>query len=107
MTGPVEEVGQTARSIISGLSSQPATLALIVANFALLAFIFYALHGAAASREKLLNQVFENGKEIQQLLAKCKVDAKFRGPVLRPRPIGEKPPPEPNDPPKPGGENAE
>jgi hypothetical protein len=103
MTGPVEEAGQTARSVVSALGSQPAMLAMVVANFAFLVFIFYALNAARESREKLLNQVFENSREIQQILTKCKVDAGFRvrRPTVPPLPIGEKPPSIPDDPPKP------
>jgi uncharacterized membrane protein len=70
--GPVEEVGQTARSFIDALKGQPAVLTLSFINFALLIFIFYALQQAAAFREKLLNQVFENGKELNQLLTQCR-----------------------------------
>jgi hypothetical protein len=70
--GPVEEAGQTARSFIDALKGQPATLAMAVVNFALLAFIFYALQRAAESREKLLEQVFQNGKELNLLLSQCR-----------------------------------
>jgi hypothetical protein len=71
--GPVEEAGKVASGIVDALKAQPAVLALTLANLGLLLFIFYALHGAAQYREKILNQVFENGKEIQQLLSKCVV----------------------------------
>jgi hypothetical protein len=71
--GPVEEAGKVASGLIDALKAQPAVLALTLANLSMLAFIFYALHGAAQYREKILNQVFENGKEMQQLLARCVV----------------------------------
>lgn len=68
MTGPVEEVGATARSLIEGFKGQPAVLALIIANFALLAFMFYALKGAAEIRNTLVEQVLDNSKAIHTML---------------------------------------
>jgi hypothetical protein len=70
---PIEEAGQTARSFIDALKGQPAVLTLSFINFALLIFIFYALQQAAGFREKLLNQVFENGRELSQIISTCKV----------------------------------
>jgi hypothetical protein len=69
--GPVEEAGATARSLIDALKGQPAVLALGLVNCALLIFIFYAMREAASYRQRLLDQTFENGREIQQLLANC------------------------------------
>jgi hypothetical protein len=77
--GAPEEIGQTARSFIDALKGQPATLAMAVVNFALLAFIFYALQRAAESREKLLEQVFQNGKELNQLLSQCRGGLTWHG----------------------------
>jgi hypothetical protein len=69
--GPVEEAGQTARSFVDALKGQPATLALIVANAAMLVFMFYALSKAAQFRDSLLNQQFVYQREVSLLLAKC------------------------------------
>ena len=66
--GPVEEAGATARGLIDALKAQPAVLALTIANFALLAFIFYALHSAGKFRETLLNQVFANTARIHDMM---------------------------------------
>jgi hypothetical protein len=71
--GPVEEAGQTARSFIDALKGQPATLALIIANAAMLVFMFYALSKAAQFRDSLLNQQFVYQREVSLLLAKCVV----------------------------------
>ena len=68
MTGPVEEAGATARGFIEALKGQPAVLALMVANFGLLLFIFYALSGAAKFRETLMNQVFQNTSRIHDMM---------------------------------------
>ena len=51
---------EAAREFVDALKTQPALLVLSVSNFALLVFIFYALHGAAVARS-----------EIIQLLAQC------------------------------------
>jgi hypothetical protein len=69
--GPTEEAGQTARSFIDALKGQPAVLALIVANAAMLVFMFYALSKAAQFRDNLLTQQFNYQREVSLLLAKC------------------------------------
>ena len=66
--GPAEEAGKVAGGFIEALRGQPAVLALTVANFALLVFIFYALNSAAKYREGLMEQVFENSKRIHDLM---------------------------------------
>jgi hypothetical protein len=69
--GVTEEVGQTTRSFIDALKSQPATLALILANGAMLVFMFYALNKAGQFRDNLLTQQFTYQREVSQLLARC------------------------------------
>jgi len=71
--GVSEEAGQTARSVIEALKSNPATLALIVANTAMLIFIFYALAKGAEFRDTMIKQNFEYQREVSQLLARCVV----------------------------------
>jgi hypothetical protein len=74
--GVGEEAGQTARSFIDALKGQPAVLALIVANAAMLVFMFYALSKAAQFRDNLLTQQFNYQREVSQLLAKCVIPDK-------------------------------
>lgn len=52
--GPVEEVGQTARSIVDALKAQPAVLVLALMVIILLVYIFYAQHAAATFRHEML-----------------------------------------------------
>jgi hypothetical protein len=66
--GPVEEVGQTARSIVGALGGQPMILGMLLVNIALLAFMFYALKSAAASRDMIVQQVLTNSQAVHQLL---------------------------------------
>jgi hypothetical protein len=73
MTGPVEEVGSTARSLIDAMKGHPATLALTIANLALLIFIYYALHSGAQFREKMLDQVLANSSAIHTMLSQRSV----------------------------------
>ena len=66
--GPAEEAGKVAGGIVEALKGQPALLAMMLANFALLVFIFYALHSGAQYRETLVKQVFDNSQQIHELL---------------------------------------
>jgi len=60
---------QLAHEIIEALKAQPAVLALTVVIFALLGFIYYALHSGAVYRDKLVTQVLENSKHINDLMS--------------------------------------
>jgi Tfp pilus assembly protein PilV len=59
---------EIATALIEALRTQPATLALSVSNLALLGFIFYALSGAADTRERLVQQITANSDAIHQML---------------------------------------
>jgi hypothetical protein len=63
-----EEAGQTARSFVDALKAQPAVLALTVANFAMLLFLFYGLQSAAAFRERMFGQVIDNTNKIHEVM---------------------------------------
>jgi hypothetical protein len=71
-----EEVGSTARSLIDALKSQPATIALILANISMLIFIFYALAKGAEFRDTMIKNQFEYPKHVTELLSKCIVPDK-------------------------------
>ena len=68
MTGPVEEVGSTTRSLITALSGNPTQLGMLVLIFGLLLFFFYAQREAARFRETMMTQVLENSKTIHSIL---------------------------------------
>jgi hypothetical protein len=68
-----EEAGQTARSFIDALKQQPAVLALIVANIAMLVFMFYALAKAAEFRHTMIDGQLDYQKHVTELLSKCVV----------------------------------
>lgn len=69
--GIAEEAGQTTRSFIDALKAQPATLAMIIANIAMLIFVFYALNKGAEFRDKMLAAQFEYQHKVSDLLARC------------------------------------
>jgi len=69
--GPIEEGAKVAGGFIDALRGQPATLALIVSNMALLIFIFYIGHEVATGRQKMLEQEYEYQKHVTELLSKC------------------------------------
>ena len=80
--GAIEEAGSTARSIIDALRGQPAVLALVVVNFAMLVFIFYALNSAAAFRERMFAQVIDNTNRIHNLMENRSVACPSPAPPL-------------------------
>jgi hypothetical protein len=77
--GVAEEAGQTARSFIDALKTQPAVLALIISNLLLLGFMFYALRAGAQFRQDMIKDNFTYQREISQLLARCVVPEKPPG----------------------------
>jgi hypothetical protein len=66
--GPLDDAGKVATGIVDALKVQPAVLALTLANLTLLLFMFYALSGAATSRELIIKQVLENSASIHAML---------------------------------------
>ena len=71
--GASEEAGQTVRSFIDALKGNPATLALIIANMAMLVFMFYALSKGAEFRDTMIKNQFDYQKHVSELLARCVV----------------------------------
>jgi len=64
-------LSEATASFFESLKNQPALMVLSVSNFALLAFIFYALTQAATFRSNLINQNFEYQKTVTDILSKC------------------------------------
>jgi len=71
--GLTEEVGKTVRGIVHVLESQPLALAMIISNFLLLGFVWYATVENNRQRAKLGEAVFHAESETRQLLARCVV----------------------------------
>lgn len=66
-----EEVGQTARSVISVMAESPLSLALVVMNFALVAFLFYSNSQVLTQRQSALSQIVDWQQRTDQLMASC------------------------------------
>lgn len=87
MTGPVEEAGATARSIIDVLRSEPLSLALVVMNVLLLALFFYVIQTATSVRHAELERVFAAQEKTNQLLYNCVPRSNYTVEPLKP--LGE------------------
>jgi len=78
--GIVEETGQTARSVIDALKSQPMTITMILSNLLLLGFIWYSQveNNRAWSEENVQRSInaknfVEYAQRTNELLARCVV----------------------------------
>ena len=71
--GPIEEVGQTARTLIDVLKEQPLSLALVVMNLALLGMLWWTTNKQVELRSHDLALYFQQQKEQANLLARCVV----------------------------------
>jgi len=71
MTGPSEEAGQTARSVVSALSSQPMTLALVVFNVCFLVVVYLGVRDQRNRQEDFQKQLFEQQTKTMEMLYHC------------------------------------
>jgi hypothetical protein len=71
--GALEESGKVAGSFIDALKREPLSLALVVMNLAMLAFFYFLLTTVAAQREREINLLYADKKEVRELLAQCVV----------------------------------
>jgi hypothetical protein len=62
---------QVARSFIDAMKEQPLSLALVVMNLGLLGFLYYEGTQANAERHKEMELLYENRREVAELLYKC------------------------------------
>ena len=81
MAGPSEELGSTVRTVVDALKGNPAVLALLLGNMALLIFMFYALSSAAKSREVLVGQILDNSSSIHTILQQRSVSCPDTGKI--------------------------
>jgi hypothetical protein len=71
--GVVEESAKAAGSFIDALKREPLSLALVLMNLALLGFFWLILNAVAAQREREVNLMYEDKKEVRELISKCVV----------------------------------
>ena len=76
MTGPVEEVGKVANSFIDSLKSEPLSLALVFMNIVLLGFFWFILSTLSSQRQREIDMLYADHREVRDLLARCIVPGK-------------------------------
>jgi len=71
MINPVAEAGKTARSFMDALKEQPLSLALVVMNFALVAYLFYSGASITSQRQETTKLIVAWQHETDILMANC------------------------------------
>jgi hypothetical protein len=74
--GAVEEVGKATGAFMTIMKDQPLSLALAVMNVALLLLFWIILDKIDESRTSQLRLMYDEHKEVRELLAKCVVPPK-------------------------------
>lgn len=69
--GPSEELGETARSVVGVLRESPLSLALVLMNAALIAYLFYSGSSILEQRTAISKMIVDQQRELQPLLAGC------------------------------------
>lgn len=67
----LENGSKAVQSFVEAMKSQPLSLALVVMNFCLLGFLYYSAVVATNERRHELDLLYENRREVGQLLANC------------------------------------
>jgi hypothetical protein len=73
MSGPVEEGAKLANTFMDSLKREPLSLALVVMNLCLLFFFYLILAAVSAQREREVNLMYADKKQISDLLVKCAI----------------------------------
>jgi hypothetical protein len=76
MGGVVEEGSKIVLSWTDALKQEPLSLALVLMNLALLGFFWLILNAVAAQREREVNLLYEDKKEVRELISRCIVPEK-------------------------------
>src|SRR4029077_11033419 len=74
--GMSEEGAKAVSGFVSVFKNEPLSLALIAMNVCLLLFFYILLTTVADQREREVNLLYTNNKEVRELLAKCVVPEK-------------------------------
>lgn len=69
--GATEEAGKAVGSFIDSLKSQPLSLALVVMNVVLLAYLFYMEMRFSEGRKFAFEKIVEQQQDMAQMLAHC------------------------------------
>jgi hypothetical protein len=74
--GALEEGSKVILSWTDALKKEPLSLALVLMNLALLFFFWMILNAVAAQREREVNLLYEDKKEVRELISRCIVPEK-------------------------------
>jgi hypothetical protein len=77
--------GGAANSFMDALKGQPLALALVVMNLGLLGYLYYAGIQAHSERQEEMKLLYENRREMAQLLYLC-TPSGGQAPTITPRP---------------------
>lgn len=91
--GAVESGEKVVTGFFGIMAREPLSLALVVMNICLLGFFYILLTTVSAQREREINLLYADKKEVRELLAKCVVPDRRADyddddivPLPRPRP---------------------
>jgi hypothetical protein len=93
MAGAVEEGAKVAVGFMDALKREPLSLALVVMNLCLLAFCYFILSKVADQREREVALMYQDKKEVRELLARCVVPDRDRRTEFDNRAENNRPPP--------------
>jgi hypothetical protein len=104
--GAIEEGAKVATGLIDSLKTQPLSLALVLMNICLLGFFWLILTKVAEQRQREVQLLYEDKKEVRELIARCIVPDKTNLRIQKGIPPALSLPPLPllplqKDPPKP------
>ena len=76
--GAIESSEKVVTGFMAALQKEPLSLALVFMNLALLAFCYVILTTVAAQRKEEVALLYQDKKEVRELLAKCVVPNQSR-----------------------------
>jgi hypothetical protein len=91
--GAGEEVGKVASGLVTAMGSNPVLLGMVVVVLALIGMLFMTLRTASDLRKEEVRMIFEQQKQVQDILSRCIVPSQQRGDIdgLLPLPIPRPP----------------
>ncbi len=96
MAGPVEIAGQATIGFMDSMKREPLSLALVLMNLCLLFFFYIILMRIADQRKEEVALLYQDKKEVRELLAKCVVPERRTDVPGLPIPIDPPPPADPS-----------
>jgi hypothetical protein len=81
--GITEEVGETSRSFMAAMGSQPVMLGMVIVVLAMIAMLWFTLQFAASARKNEFELIFKQQSEFAQLLARCTVQPSSSAPPFK------------------------